>query len=518
MELSQIMASLQEISRQANHANTIHKSIGDGIGIYPCSVRSSDKALFFLGKKLTEKRLYIVTHTGYSETADGFSGNVIAQSIFGPGFTIKECLLTHENAEHLRNLFAFTRPVVLGIADSYGFGDRLGLANPAHIRSLEHSHMKPILAQQSVRELERTQRTAEDVLDASTWAVFQEGYLHGFGADADHLKTTEDIDRYAKAGFTMYTFDPSAHVVNEAVSLPLTDVLQRLKQIPQAESTFKEIDTRYSNQTINLQGSVLQPTPEIVARAFLKYGAVITHTHAMYTYLNRRYSSLRTEVEMSVDETDIPTTPFEHYFIANELKRLGVKIVSLAPRFIGDFEKGVDYKGDLSRFEREYRQHAAIARMLGPYKISIHSGSDKFSIYNVIGSLNLGPVHVKTAGTSYLEALRTLAIVSPGLFSEILDFARDQYEEQRKSYHVTGQIDRVPTSGQCSKDRLAALFEEHDARQVLHVTFGKVLSTRNGDGNLLFGDRLKASLKENEDVHYATLIRHFKRHLDPFNK
>ena len=62
--------------------------------------------------------------------------------------------------------------------------------------------MKPILAQQSIRELERTQRKPEDVLDAATWAVFQEGYKDGFGADADHLKTTDDIDLLVKAGFT----------------------------------------------------------------------------------------------------------------------------------------------------------------------------------------------------------------------------------------------------------------------------------------------------------------------------
>jgi hypothetical protein len=69
--------------------------------------------------------------------------------------------------------------------------------------------------------------------------------------------------------------------------------------------------------------------------------------------------------------------------------------VSVAPRFVGGFEKGIDYKGDLAAFENDLRGHAAIARAFGPYKISIHSGSDKFSIYPIIGRLCGDLLHVK---------------------------------------------------------------------------------------------------------------------------
>lgn len=77
------------------------------------------------------------------------------------------------------------------------------------------THMKAVLAQQSIRELERTQRRPEEIMDAATWAVYQEGYEEGFGADADHLKTTADIDLMVAAGFAMFTIDPGEHVVNE---------------------------------------------------------------------------------------------------------------------------------------------------------------------------------------------------------------------------------------------------------------------------------------------------------------
>ena len=108
---------------------------------------------------------------------------------------------------------------------------------------------------------------------------------------------------------------------------------------------------------------------------------------------------------MSVDETDTPTSAEEHYFIANELLRRDVPVVSLAPRFVGKFQKG-RLHGDSAEFETELAKHAAIMHHFNNYKLSIHTGSDKFSIYSIINQHTNGRVHVKTAGTSHLEALR----------------------------------------------------------------------------------------------------------------
>ena len=105
------------------------------------------------------------------------------------------------------------------------------------------------------------------------------------------------------------------------------------------------------------------------------------HVAAMYNHLVQSAGKRIFELEVSVDETEQPTSHAEHVYIASGLKRLGVKWVSLAPRFIGRFEKGVDYIGSVSAFENDIAGHAAIARQLGPYKLSLHSGSDKFSIY-----------------------------------------------------------------------------------------------------------------------------------------
>jgi tagaturonate epimerase len=519
MNLINLMTTLLESSTKAGALNTIYGYNGHSINVYVNSVRMYGDALFFIGREKTGKYLFIVANEENSETVDRFHGEIVPHNVFGNQLKAKRCQFVNQNASLLREIFPFTRPVLIGLSDSFGFGDRLGIANPAHIRSLAGSHMRPILAQQSIRELDRTQRTAEEVLNAASWAVFQEGYTAGFGADGDHLKTIDDIDRYARAGFTMFTFDPSAHVINEAITLSGTDLRQRAKKIETGDLRLDDCLLRYADKSFRLEGgTVLQPTTEEITRAFVKYGGVILHTAVLYRHLKKQHSSLNTEVELSVDETDIPTTPTEHLFVAGELKRMGVVWVSLAPRFIGDFEKGVDYRGDLNVFAAEYKRHAGIAQLLGPYKISIHSGSDKFGVYRMIGSLRMGNVHVKTAGTSYLEALRTVAKVEPKLIGEILDFARSNYEVARQSYHVTGKLDRVPSSEKCSEQQLQDLFNQHDARQVFHVTFGQVLSTRDADGKFIFRDRFMACLNQHEDVHYENIVNHFKRHLDPFKR
>jgi hypothetical protein len=222
------------------------------------------------------------------------------------------------------------------------------------------------------------------------------------------------------------------------------------------------------------------------------------------------------ELEMSVDETDSPTSVAEHLYVASELRRLGVKVVSLAPRFVGRFEKGVDYIGDLARFEDELAGHAAIARQFGPYKLSIHSGSDKFSVYPLVAKCTEGLVHLKTAGTSYLEALRVMATAEPAFFREVLDFSRGRYERDKASYHVSAVLAKVPAAATLADGQLPALLEDFHARQVLHVTYGSVLTERDAAGASVFHERLLAALDTHEALHYETLAGHLGRHLAPF--
>jgi hypothetical protein len=223
----------------------------------------------------------------------------------------------------------------------------------------------------------------------------------------------------------------------------------------------------------------------------------------MSTHIRTNWRTHPTELELSVDETDHPTTPFEHLLIASELQRMDVELVSLAPRFSGDFEKGVDFRGDITQFTRDYIVHRAIAKTYGDYKLSIHSGSDKFTIYQVIGSIGSDRVHVKTAGTSYLEALRTIATIDPDLFSTILQTSISQFAVDRKTYHVSADVSRVRGSS-------PELLDSDDARQILHVTFGSILTHPE------LHPRIQHALAQNESTYEEHLVRHFKKHLHYF--
>jgi hypothetical protein len=251
-------------------------------------------------------------------------------------------------------------------------------------------------------------------------------------------------------------------------------------------------------------------------RAAVKYGRAIAHVAFMYNHLAQVGTGHEWEVEVSVDETETPTTHAEHVYIATELRRQGVHWVSLAPRYIGRFEKGVDYIGDVTAFEADMAIHAAIARTLGPYKLSLHSGSDKFSVYAAAMRQTRGVVHLKTAGTSYLEALRTIAALDPALFRAIYTFACEHYEVDRATYHVSASLERAPAPDSLDETALPTLLEQFDAREILHVTFGSVLTTRTADGNWLFYDRFMEVLRSHPEAYAANLEAHFIRHLQPF--
>ncbi len=409
---------------------------------------------------------------------------------------IYQCPLSPENAAALRERLPWLKPRPLGLAVSFGFGDRLGLATPGHITSVQGTYVAPIFAQQSVRENARTGRTPQIVLDDAMWAVFEMDWRAPWGADADHVKEISDLPPFIKAGYTFYTIDPNEYV----------DIDTDIQNIPweTLDTTYLELEESYCQNpsTIKLFNV------ETLQRALLKYGRAIAHAKSVSDYLVAELGSGNFDLEISVDETDNPTTVQEHNFIANELRRLDVPFVSLAPRFVGSFEKGVDYVGDIAEFDRELEKHAAVMHAIGGYKLSIHTGSDKFSIYPSIAEQAHNLVHVKTAGTSYLEALRVVASVNSTFFREILDFCRSHYETDRATYHVSGELEKVPAAAELKDDELIDLFEQFDARQVLHVTFGSVLDE--------YGSRLKDVLKANLALYEKYLKVHFDRHLEPF--
>jgi len=488
------------------------------LDVVPASRIEANGAEWALVRAKSGVALAVAAGSGATRVLEGFEGEATEAA----GVTVLVGPRSPKNAAALRRHLEWLRPRPLGTRTSAGLGDRLGLATPGHVRAVRAvggaSAVAPIFPQQSIREMTRTGRTPIEVLDDATWGMFAEGWRGGTGADADHLKTTADVDACLAVGFSMFTIDPSEHVDSSADTADLAALRARVAALPWADLADSEnaLRKRFLGRSFDVEHLKVAFDEAVLLRAAAKYGKAVAHVARMSRHLRRAAGETPVELEVSVDETDTPTSPAEHYWVASELQRLGVVWVSLAPRFVGRFEKGVDYIGDLSELERDVAAHAALARHFGPYKLSLHSGSDKFSVYPIAARLARGLVHLKTAGTSYLEALRTVATLDPAFFRSVYAFSRDRYDADKASYHVSAELGRAPLAAEVPEGDLPGLLEHFHAREILHVTFGSVLREAGPGGEPRFKDRLFQLLRSNPEAYAAHLEAHFTRHLRPF--
>lgn len=354
--------------------------------------------------------------------------------------------LTHTNAKALRYHFPFTTPSpVLRNDRTIGLGDRLGIATPGHIRAITNYDIVPVFAQQSVRELTLTKRRWIDVLDSATYAVFNSGYTKPWGFDGDHLKTADEVQTALDAGCTIITLDCGMYIND--------------------------------------------------------FDAIVDFASSVYFELLR---GRNVDFELSIDETDEPTSPEWHRALAAALTKRRVRFDTIAPRFCGEFQKGIDYIGDLTRFDYELGIHASIAGEFG-YKLSIHSGSDKFSIFPSVGRLTKGRFHLKTAGTSWLEAMLLVAEIDPALYREAHAYALTCFPDAQQYYHVSANLASIPDINVLPDNALTGLFCRDDVRQLIHITYGFLLGK--------FHDRLYMLWESHCDRYAEHLVNHLGNHL-----
>lgn len=404
---------------------------------------------------------------------------------------IRLCPLTRQNRKALNRAFPYTVPRALGRAGAtFGFGDRLGYANPAGLASLEGTDFLPVLAQQSTRELALMGRSCTQVIDTASWAVFRQGWKGGFGADGDHLKTLEEVRDALDAGCSMITLDCSL-VLNKPAD-----------QTPDA--------THYTADY--LEGKVAGALGLHFADATLRQ---LARTYAGAIALARnvaenaiRQAGREIDFELSMDETDDVTTPQAHYYVANELKRAGVEVTGLAPRFVGAFQKAVDYAGDLGEFERQLRRHAQIADHFG-HKLSLHSASEKFSVFPILARETGGRCHIKTSGVSWLEAVKCMAKRDPALYRAIFQKAAEHLQEAKRHYIVDCDADRIPPLDALPDSALPALMEagQSDTRQLMHITYGYILADQ------ALKARVYAFMEEQRAFYETQMLELYSRHL-----
>lgn len=353
---------------------------------------------------------------------------------------------------------------------------------------------------------------------AADAAVKDLGWTKPYFLDADHINANT-VSRFLDP-CNFFTLDVADSIGQPAMPADVVSFVQRHPEligtvtIPHIAEPFKT-DTTFV---------------ESVANKFL---AAVQHAGAIYRLLVEKKGAGNFVSEVSMDETDFPQTPVELLIILAAIADEKIPIQTIAPKFTGRFNKGVDYVGNIPQFRKEFEEDlAAIAYAVKAYglpdnlKLSVHSGSDKFSIYKTIhGAVKEfdAGVHLKTAGTTWLEELIGLAEAGDSglaIAKEVYAEAFAHSEELCAPYATVIDINptKLPTPEEVnrwsSEQYTSALRHDQsnkaynqDLRQLLHVGF-KVAAK--------MGDRYLRALEANEEVVARNVTTNlFERHIKP---
>ncbi|HEY0793701.1 MAG TPA: tagaturonate epimerase family protein [Chthoniobacterales bacterium] len=405
---------------------------------------------------------------------------------------------------------------------TFGTGDRFARQGRAQLRAILNARQAGMdvypVWNKSNREHLIVKSKPDDVRAEADAAVEALGWTGAYYVDADHigLKT---VDAFI-AGSDFYTLDvadftgkPGSQDETQKFVRAVHDYTGSLS-IPGIDRPF-EIDEK------------------TVAAAAGKFQLAIQEAGRIYRHVEGKKGKGNFVTEVSIDETDTPQNPVELFLILAMIAQEGIPVQTVAPKFTGRFNKGVDYVGDLAQFEKEFDEDLCVIAfairefgMADSLKLSVHSGSDKFSIYPVINRLikkHRAGLHVKTAGTTWLEEVIGLA-ESGGeglvLGKEIYAQAHAHFAELAAPYSTVIDIDpaKLPdpqaVSAWSSVQFADALrhVEANPAynphfRQLLHVGF-KVAAG--------MGKRYLAALEANEEIVARNVTANlFDRHLQP---
>ncbi len=451
------------------------------------------------GRRTLHRRLLVVgkdrPHLGFPGTVEKHGDYFVQQVVPNP-----YALGT------LWTLCPWTKPRSLrNKQTTIGLGDRIGLATPGQLAAFRElaGDVSPVLAQQSIRELDFTGRSFPEVVSDACFGVFEAGFRGGFGGDGDHLKTIPDIDRALSAGMPMITLDLT-EVLEPEFGDAAADVIER-RFAELSGDLRRVIESQYSNKRFELEtGSVYLSELE-AKRCAVLYGKALSFSQEVDAHLKRQVPG-GYDLEISVDETTTPTLPEHHFFIARELERRGVTVAGVAPRFIGEFQKAIDYIGDVGRFREDFRLHCEIARATLGHKVSVHSGSDKLSVYPIVGSETRGRFHLKTSGTSWLESLRSVAQVAPSVYRLIHERAGTYFPIAKRAYHIDADPATLRPLGETPDKDLPSYLEDPTCRQFLHISYGGLLRDPQ------VRDAFFSVLHLEPQVHHKNLRLHFERH------
>ncbi|MBN1911771.1 MAG: hypothetical protein JW818_18670 [Pirellulales bacterium] len=397
---------------------------------------------------------------------------------------------------------------------SIGVGDRFGRQGPAQLAAVQRAadqgvEIAPVW-NKSHREHTIVGTRPEAVRAEADAAVASAGYTGPYFVDADHI-SSGNVNAFLKAS-DFFTLD-----VAEAIGRPAPP-----EQVDAFLKRHPECLGRLEIPGIAEPLEIDEPTARAVAGVYLEAAA---EAGRLYRHIEAAKDADAFVTEVSMDETDRPQTPVELLLILAALADEGIPAQTIAPRFSGRFNKGVDYVGDPDQFAVEFEQDlAVIAWAVGRFglpenlKLSVHSGSDKFSIYGpireAITRFDTG-LHLKTAGTTWLEELIGLASAGGdglAMAKQIYAEALDRFDELCGPYATVIDIDPalLPTpevvdgwdadtfASALRHDPACPAYNPH-LRQLLHVAYkvAAMLGPRYLDALARHADVVAQNVTEN---------------------
>jgi hypothetical protein len=405
---------------------------------------------------------------------------------------------------------------------SFGVGDRFGHQARAQLRAVllaarEGADIIPVW-NKSYREHSTIGSEPANVRVAAEAAIRELGWTKPFHIDADHI-TLKTVDAFV-ASSDYYTLDVADAIGTPAPSHEVEKFLARHPEL------LQRIDLPGQSWPIAMS----RATASLIAARYLP---AVREAGRIYKHIADVKGSANFITEVSMDETGSPQKPDELFLILAALADEGVPLQAIAPKFTGRFNKGVDYVGNVNQFEAEFRADiAVIAHAIKVFnlpdnlKLSVHSGSDKFSIYapihRALRDTGAG-LHLKTAGTTWLEELIGLAEAGGealALAKEIYAEACEHRDELCAPYAAVIDIDpgKLPSPSQVEKwssEQYASALR-HDQkspefnpsfRQLLHV--GYKIAAKLGRRYLDMLDACEAEISRNVTSNL------FERHLRP---
>ena len=366
---------------------------------------------------------------------------------------------------------------------SFGVGDRFGMEGTAQLKSILKMEelgvsITPVW-NKSNREHQTVNTQPGSVKIEADHAVKELNFKHAYFVDADHINL-DTVDAYiAESDF--FTIDVAQFIGEKAEKHEKKDFLDFFEKYTTGFH-IPGIDRR-----IEIRDTELHKMTNSFLFAMKKAGEIYFHIKS------RKKGEFYTEV--SIDEVPTPQSPVELFFILAALGFYQVPVKTIAPKFTGRFNKGVDYRGDLKQFEKEFEEDILVIKyaikefkLPEDLKLSVHSGSDKFAIYPVMNRLikkhQVG-LHVKTAGTTWLEEIIGLAESEGDGFNFCIKLYREAlecYEEITREYASVLSIDKskLPApedfcngkkyAGALRHDRNSTDYNPH-FRQVLHCAY-----------------------------------------------